>query len=497
MLAREPAHADALFLLGMVAASADQFAKATELVERAVAIEPRRAEYHAQHARCLALLQRENEALAAAERALALEPQDALTLDTIGVVLSRLAAHERAVEVFRRAVLAAPENPSFQYNLAASLRFLGRFDQAEDAYEAAIKSAPKFFRAHSALSELRKQTPERNHVARLLDALAMVGSDVDGELHLRHALAKEYEDLGNFNAAFDQLAAGKSKKRRQLSYSIDDDHRLFDKVESLFDRRRMDQTVAGHSSAEPIFVVGMPRTGTTLVERILSSHSTVVSAGELQNFGVSLKRLTNTRSNRVLDEQTLEQGMNLDLAALGERYVESTRPITGNAPHFVDKMPLNFFYIGFIHWALPNAKIICLRRHPVDTCLSNFRQMFALGFSYYNYAYDLADIGRYYTMFDHLMAHWTDVLPGKILQIQYEQLVKDQEAQTRRMLQFCGLGWEQRCLEFHANAAPVATASAVQVRERMYSTSIGRWRRYANKLGPLIEQLESAGVPID
>ncbi len=494
VLAREPAHADALFLLGMVAVAGEELGKAAELVGRALALAPDRAEYHAQHARCLARLKREPEARVAAERALALEPRDALTLDTIGVVLSRLGAHERAVEVFRRAVLAAPRDPSFQFNLAASLRFLGRFTEAEQAYENVIVLDPTFFRAQSALSELRRQTPESNHVARLLAALEKVGTNTDAELHLRHALAKEYEDLGDCDAAFEHLAAGKAKKRAQLRYSIEDDRALFEKVQALFDRARIARGADGYSSSEPIFVVGMPRTGTTLVERILSSHSMVLSAGELQNFGISLKRLAGTPSKRVLDEHTLERGVEVDFAALGAEYVASTRPLTGSTPRFVDKMPLNFFYIGFIHFALPKAKIICLRRGPLDTCLSNFRQMFAVGFSYYNYAYDLEDIGRYYAMFDRLMSHWADVLPGKVLQVAYEDLVRDQEAQTRRLLQFCGLDWEPRCLDFQDNAAPVATASAVQVRERLYDTSIGRWRRYADKLRPLIAQLEAEGI---
>ena len=295
-------------------------------------------------------------------------------------------------------------------------------------------------------------------------------------------------------AAFEHLAAGKAKKRAQLRYSIEDDRALFERVQALFDRARIARGADGYSSSEPIFVVGMPRTGTTLVERILSSHSMVLSAGELQNFGISLKRSAGTPSKRVLDEQTLERGVEVDFAALGAEYVASTRPLTGSKPRFVDKMPLNFFYIGFIHFALPEAKIICLRRGPLDTCLSNFRQMFAVGFSYYNYAYDLEDIARYYAMFDRLMSHWADVLPGKVLQVAYEDLVRDQEAQTRRLLQFCGLDWEPRCLDFQDNAAPVATASAVQVRERLYDTSIGRWRRYADKLRPLIAQLEAEGI---
>ena len=251
---------------------------------------------HSMHAAWL-VYEREPEARIAAERALALEPRDALTLDTIGVVLSRLGAHERAVDVFHRAVLAAPRNPSFQFNLAAALRFLGRFAQAEQAYENVIALDPTFFRAHSALSELRRQTPESNHVQRLLAALATLQSDADGELHLRHALAKEYEDLGDFDAAFEHLAAGKAKKRAQLRYSIDADRALFASVETLFDRSRIAAGAVGHPSAEPIFVVGMPRTGTTLVERILSSHS----HGALRRRAAELRSLPETLGRDVVE----------------------------------------------------------------------------------------------------------------------------------------------------------------------------------------------------
>jgi hypothetical protein len=195
-----------------------------------------------------------------------------------------------------------------------------------------------------------------------------------------------------------------------------------------------------------------------------------------------------------LDAATLERGLALDFAALGRDYIESTRPLTGSVAHFVDKMPLNFFYIGFIHLALPNAKIVCLRRQPLDSCLSLYRQLFSVTFSYYNFAYDLADIGRYYVLFDRLMAHWRRLLPGKVLEVGYEALVQDQERETRRLLEFCALPFEPACLDFQDNSAPVATASSVQVREPLYQTSVGRWRRYAAHLEPLIEQLRAAGI---
>ena len=481
----------------MIAAAAGNFRKACELIERALHLDDSRSEYHAQLARCLAMLKREPEARKAAERALELEVKGALIFDTLGVVYSRLGEHGRAAELFQRAVAEQPRNASFQYNLAASLRFLGHFDAAEQAYEAAIAASPSLYRAHSALAELRTQSAEHNHIERLLELLEHAGPDVDAELHLCQALAKEYEDLGMFDAAFEYLARGKAKKRASLDYSIAEDQRLFEAVETAFDEASLQGVSAGYANDEPIFVIGMPRSGTTLIERVLSSHPEVLSAGELQNFAICLKRATGTVSNRVLDEATLASGRRVDAARLGQAYLESTRPMTGRLRHFVDKMPLNFLYLGFIHLALPQAKIVCLRRNPLDTCLSNFRQLFALNFSYYNYSYDLADVGAYYVLFDRLMAHWQRVLPGKVLELQYEQFVHAQESQTRRLLEHCGLDWDARCLEFHRNQAPVATASAVQVRRGLYTGSIGRWRQYAQQLEPLRRQLVSAGVAVD
>jgi tetratricopeptide (TPR) repeat protein len=497
VLARDPRHADARFLLGMAAAAEQRYGEAAHEIARAVRVDPTRADYHAQHARCLALLKREGDARAAAERAHALAPKDALTLDTLGVVWSRLNEHARAVEAFEGAVRGEPRNAGFQYNLAASLRFLGRFAAAEQAYEAALRADPKLYRAHSALAELRTQTREQNHIERLLDLLPGVAGDVDGELHVRHALAKEYEDLGEYDRAFAHLAAGKACKRGALRYDVRHDLALFRKVEKLFDAGRLAAPSRGSASREPIFVVGMPRSGTTLVERILSSHSQVLSAGELQNFGVCVKRMAGTPSRRVLDLETLERAAELDFEVLGDRYIDSTRPLTGAKPCFVDKLPLNYFYLGLIRLALPNAKIVCLRRDPLDTCVSNFRQLFAAGFSYYNYANDLRDLGRYYAGFARLMAHWERVLGPALLRVQYEDLVRDYERQARRLLDFCGLAWEPECLRFYENAAPVATASAVQVRAPLNDKSIGRWRRYAEHLGPLREVLAAEGVDVD
>jgi tetratricopeptide (TPR) repeat protein len=497
ILSLEPGHADAHFLMGMIAFAQRQVAKALALIDRAIARVPDRAEYFARRGQCLALMNRHAEALEAATRALDLEPKDALTLDTIGVVLSRAGRYETAAEVLASAVEARPTDPQFRFNLASCHLFLGNLEQAAACYEAAVKLRPTFYRAHWALADVATATPQHNHIERLERLLENAGANVDGCLYLSHALAKELEDLGEHVQALDCLIEANARKRAHIGYSSNNDHDLFEAMHGLFTSSFVSRANAGDPSRRPIFVVGMPRTGTTLVERILSSHSEVSSAGELQDFGLALKRASGSRSNLMLDVDTINKAAGSNFLELGQRYLATAGLATRDTPHFVDKMPMNFLYIGFIHLALPNAKIVCLRRHPLDTCVSNFRQLFRLEHSYYAYAYDLSDIAQYYIMFARLMSHWEELLPGKVLQVQYEQLVEDQEQQIRRLLEFCELDWEQACFDFHLNEAPIATASAAQVRQPIHAGSIGRYKRYGDRLEPIRRQLSAAGIGID
>jgi tetratricopeptide (TPR) repeat protein len=484
-----------------MAAEAGRVGEGLALIREACVTDPADAEAHAQLGRWLSRLHRTDEALDAARRALSLQPASAATLDTIGVVFSRAGRHEQAVDCFARAVTLDPERAGLHFNHAASLKFLGRFAEAEAAYEACVRCDPRFWRAHSALAATGRQTAERNHLERLERLLATGPLEPDAELHLRHALAKELEDLGRDDEAFAHLLAGNARKHATTGYRFERDQGLFDAVTRLFPDVLPVAVHADRTSDEiaraPIFVVGMPRTGTTLVERILSSHSQVASAGESQNFGVLLKRACQTLSPQVLDAATLVQSLRVDLQALGREYLERTRPAGPPRPRFVDKMPLNFFYLGHIARALPGATIVVLRRHPLDTGLSNFRQLFAAGFSYYDYARDLRDIGRYYAQFDRLIAHWQAALPGRVHEVRYEALVADQRAETGRLLAHCRLPWEDSCLQFDRNESAVATASAVQVRQPLFASSVGRWRRYQRHLQPLIDELRAAGVALD
>ncbi|WP_240098743.1 tetratricopeptide repeat-containing sulfotransferase family protein [Thermomonas flagellata] len=494
LVARVPGHGGVHFVAGVAALQLERVPEGLRHLQLAVHHSPGRPDYAAQFARALAMARLTRESLVAADAALAMGPQDPTTLDTLGVVYSQANAHARAVGLFERVAAHWPRHAPARFNFATSLTFSGALDRAEQEYEACIAADPTFWKAHLALAQLRKATPEHHHLARLR-ALLRQAASAEARLYLNLALAKELEDLGEYAQAFRHLVAGKAAGGEGRRYTSDRDAALFQTLRALFPDP-VDAT-AGDPDPAPIFVVGMPRSGTTLVDRILSCHPQVHSAGELQNFGVVLKRLSGSATPELLDQDTLRRGAAVDPRALGEAYVASTRPGTAVRPRFVDKLPHNFLYLGHIARALPNARIVCLRRNPMDTCLGNFRQLFAQTSPYYDYSFDLLDTGRYYLQFDALMRHWQRVLPGRVLELHYEALVDDQEGQTRRLLAHCGLEWDPACLRFTDNAAPVATASAVQVREPLHRRALARWKRYGPALDGLRALLEAAGVQVE
>lgn len=487
----EPANPAGFFLLGMVAAETGQVSRAIPMIEAAVERGPQ-AEHLAQLARMLILLHRDGEAAQAARRALALQPADPLTLDTIGCVLVRLGRHEDAIAPFAAAVATEPDNLEFRYNLAAACGFVGRVSEAHEHYEAILAKQPGNARAHYALAILSRQTADANHVPRLKAALAAADRPEDA-LRIRYALAKELEDLGDAEA-FEHLATANAEHKRTIRYDFAQDAAIFDAIETLFSGGGL-AGGEGNPEAAPIFVVGMPRTGTTLVDRILSSHREVGSAGELQAMPLAVKQLAGTPSRTVVDPATVAASGAADPREIGDAYLARAahhRP--AGMPRFVDKLPANFLYIGHIARALPRAAIVCLCRNPLDTVWSNYKNLFASQSAYYAYSYDLMDTARYYARFDRLMRLWAQLFPGRVLELSYEALVADQEGQTRRLLTHCGLEWDEACMTFHQNSAPVATPSAAQVRRPLNADSIGKWRAHSEALEPARAWLEAQGI---
>jgi len=491
----DPRFADAYFLLAMIAADHGQFSKAIKLIDKTLALSGAgvgHAEYLAHLARCHVANSDHVQAAGYAQQAADLRPKSSLTLDTIGVVYSRIGLHAKAVVYFKQAVAIKQDNPSYYYNLAASMKFIGDFPAAKAAYEKTVELAPDFFKAHAGLSSLGNISAQANHIPRLKKLIDQAAG-TDDLLHLCHAIAKEHEALGNYPAAFTQLERAKSAKLAELNYRFAEDQEMFDSLLQEFSNTEH-KFKMGHQTDEPLFVVGMPRTGTTLVERILSSHSRVQTAGELQHFGLALKAMSATTSNRVIDAQTVRAAMALDFSKLGKKYIDSTRAITGAAEKFIDKMPLNVLYAGFIIKALPQARIVCLDRNPLDTCVSNYRQLFAVNYSYYNYSYSLATTAKFYLLFYRLMTFWQATFPDNFYVVNYEELVASPEAEAKKMLAFCRLDWQPQCLAIENNAGPVATASAVQVRSPINSDSVGSWSRYDAYLDEVKAILTKGGL---
>ena len=502
ILSQDKYFADGYFLLAMIASVHHNEIKAIELLKQAIVLAPKQVEYVAQLAKQYALVNDHVQALHQANLAATLNPTSALTLDTIGVAYSQIGLHQLAVPFFQQAVTANENNGVFFFNLGASLKFTGKFIQAREAYEKTIELLPNYCKAHAALTSLGEISSTNNHIERLTKLYQQL-SQADDLLYIGHALAREHEALGEYDKAYDYLYKSKSSKLAQLDYQFDDDQQMFASLIDVFSKQQQkvqnkqaenSAFSAGFNSNEALFVVGMPRTGTTLVERILSKHSEVTSAGELQHFGFLLKELSKTTTNKVIDKETVLAATKIDFSKLGEAYLDSTRAITGKTKKFVDKMPLNVLYAGFIINALPQSKIICLDRGPLDTIVSNYRQLFAVNYSYYNYAYDLQTTAQFYQQFKALTKLWLTLYPDNFYMVNYEKLVNNPKEEAEKIIEFCGLDWQEQCLDIHKNIAPVATASAVQVREPINNKSVGNWQKYQTYLTEVQEYLTQQGL---
>lgn len=493
LLKQAPAHPGLNFIAGVAALEQGHIADALTRLQHAVALDPQRADYAAHLARALSMANQPRQARLTALQAAGMAPTDAVLLDMIGTVFISCLEHERAVAVFSQAVALMPTHLPFRYNLAAAFVGLGNADAAEQEVGRCLKQDPKFWRAHLMLAHLNEQTLQSNHVSRLEHLLQEAEGAEQATICINMALAKEYEDLAIYDKAFSHLTKGKQAGASFRRYMSAHDAKIFDALQRAIPDVQA-KFHPGHVSNEPIFIFGMPRSGTTLVERILSSHPDVQSAGELQTFGLALRGAWNTRVPLWDDPSIAQRTRNVDWHRVGAAYLSAARPEMDGKHYFVDKLPHNFLYAGFIALAFPNAKLICVRRNALDTCLGNFRQLFAEKLPYYDYSHNLLDIGRYYVEFDRLLRHWQKVLPGRILEIKYESVVDAPEAATRALLQHIGLAWSDEYRNFVNNDKAVLTASALQVREPIHHRAVDRWCHYEPYLRELKDLLQESGI---
>jgi Tfp pilus assembly protein PilF len=477
----------------MIAAAPRSAAETLERIAQALRAQPNNAHLLLQQAQCLLASGQVELARQAAISAEQSAPGDPRLLDAIGTVLNQTNEQARALAAYERAIAIAPNEPHFIFNRATVRRFLGDLVGAEQDYDRVLSLKRDDYEAYLNRSELRIQTPERNHIQQLQEALAAGVANWSAEVALRFALAKECEDVGEYARSFENLQHGARLRRAHLRYDVANDISTVEWIIQAYPASAAATSRSDASKATPIFIVGLPRSGSTLVERILGSHSRVRMGGELPQFALSVVAAVNRGNQpaRLTREQLIARSALVDFGELGHDYIGRVNALGMKPTCFTDKMPLNYLYCGLIRRALPHARIVHVRRHPMAACYAIYKTLFQDG---YPFSYDLHELGRYYVGYHRLMRHWSQTLPGQIHDLRYEDLVADPIQQTRRLLEFCGLEWENACTDFHANTTPTTTASAAQVRRPLYSTSVSLWRNYATQLAPLHEQLKGAGI---
>jgi tetratricopeptide (TPR) repeat protein len=462
-----------------------------DLVNRGLKKWPDKYHFHVQNCKFLICLDRFPEALVCAQETVAKGVPDLWSILALARVFTILDEVQQALPLYLQACEMQPANPGYWLNLATTERSCGQLDSAREHVEKALALQPEFPSALLVLSSLRKATENDNSIT-LLKSLQQGDqwSSID-RTNIGYALGKEFEDLEQWQNAFEALSQGGAAGRREMPYQRQNS---VDLVESLIRHYADARVIAGDvgfETEEPIFIVGMPRTGTTIVESILGAHSDVFAAGELRQFALAIGGALEAGRGPLFGPSQIEQSLQIDFRALGETYINSTRPRTGQTRFFTDKRLLNFLYLGLIAKALPKARIIHLKRNPMDTVWSNFKQMFG---DTYAYSYDLADTAHFFVLYHQLMEHWMKLMPEHILEVEYEKLVDNQEAETRRILEYCDLQWQQECLDFHTNRDSVTTASSVQVRQPIYRSALQRWRKFEPFLGEAKQILTDAGI---
>jgi tetratricopeptide (TPR) repeat protein len=485
-------HVEAMRLLAQIATKLDVLDDAELLLERLLQLAPG---YHAaRHELAIVLAKRHRfvASLAEARRLLETDPHNASYRAAYANACVGVGDHGEALRLYRELAAELPGVADLHLSVGHALKTLGRQSEAIASYRAAVAARPAYGDAYWSLANLKTYAFSEEEFGAMLAAEAAPSTSHTDRCHLCFALGKALEDRGDYAQSFRYYASGNALRRRDAPYEADDVERNTRRqieicTAEFFAQRRG----TGCESAGPIFIVGLPRSGSTLIEQILASHSAVEGTMELAEIPQLVHRLEGQRDDRAAPGYpAILRGLGADqLRALGQEYLDATRAYRCGRPYFVDKMPNNFRHLGLIHLILPNARIIDARREPMACCFSNFKQLFAFG---QEFTYSLSDIARYYRTYVELMRHWDAVLPGRVLRVQYEDVVADLENNVRRILEFCGLDFEPQCVEFYRTERSVRTASSEQVRRPIFREGLNQWRHYETWLTPLADLLGDA-----
>jgi tetratricopeptide (TPR) repeat protein len=485
-----PTDVAAIRMFAEVAARLGRMAEAANLLERCLELAPGFTAARYNYAIVLQRLGRSADALRETESLIAEDPRNASLRSLQAAALARLGEYERAIDLYEAVIKDYPRQSKLWMSYGHAVKTTGQQPRCIEAYRRSIELEPSLGEAYWSLANLKTYRFDDDEVAAMRRQVARDDLADEDRWHFHFALGKALEDAGAFGESFEHYAEGNRLRRTRLSYDAGETTSNVQRSCALFSRKFVaERTESGSTARDPIFVVGLPRAGSTLVEQILASHPLVEGTMELpdllglvRDLGARTKRSEASRYPEIL------AGLGADeLRALGERYLAQTRiQRKSDAPFFVDKMPNNWAHVGLIHLILPNARIIDARRHPLSCCFSGFKQHFARG---QGFTYSLEDIGRYYHDYVRLLAHFDEVLPGRVHRVIYERMVEDTEAEVRRLLAYCGLDYDERCLRFYENDRAVRTASSEQVRSPIFREGVERWRHYAPWLGPLEQAL--------
>ena len=482
-----PEYPEVLHLLRVAAKLQGDHVKAAKLIERALDRVPHHTIFHNNLGNILLDAGESEAAINHYRQAIRAEPAYVDAHFNLGIGHERQGQTQEAIASYRQTLVLNPEYIEARHNLGSALESLGLIEDALIEYRKVIAISPDYARAYFRIAYATPDRVSETERQAMEHLLAKLDPSSDAAIHLNFGLGRAYADIGRPEDAFIQWEQGNKAKRATYIYDVANSTQLHQRIASEF-TSGIFRTHArqGHEDDAPIFVVGMPRSGTTLVEQILSSHPRVSGAGELPIMRNVVLGISGQPAGRAYPESIggLSEG-SIHSAAL--EYLRALRARDASAPHIVDKMPGNFLYIGMIKLLLPNARIVHCVRDPIATCFSCFTQLFNAP---QRFAYDLTELGTYHSSYRRLMSHWHRVLPGEIFDIRYEDLVEAQEATTRRLLEFCGLDWNDSCLTFHETQRSVRTSSAEQVRRPLYKSSVMGWRRYKEYLAPLLEALD-------
>jgi tetratricopeptide (TPR) repeat protein len=428
------------------------------------------------------------ESIAAYLKATELEPDNAEAWAGLGNAYGRSMYPEKAVEAFARAIAISPSKAGIQMSYAHELKTVGDQAGALLAYRAAIQNRPRFGQVYWSMANLKVFEFEEAEVKAMLGQLERDDLTETEDIHFRFALGKAMEDRKDYDQAWHFYHSGNERQRMTVTHEPLEMESRHSSVKEVFSKELIaSRSNEGYDVPDPIFIVGLPRSGSTLVEQILASHSQVEGTSELPILGKIAESIGRYRVDGMHFPEAITELRSKDLRAYGKQYIEeSRRHRLTDKPFFTDKLPNNFPLVGFIHLILPNAKVINARRHPFDSCLGAYKQLFGRG---QNFTYDMLDLAHYYQQYDAMMKHWHQVLPGKVLDVHYEETVTNLEWQVRRILAHCGLPFEESCLRYHETERAVKTASSEQVRLPIYTAALGRWRRYEKHLGIWQQQL--------